>query len=336
LSGALAVLTVVVLAACADSQPTVTGIEPPLLGKGGGGDPKVEATDPSEAPQDTTLDVRVLGSGFDNGSAVRMLLGGKATEKVRTNSTRFVNKTELVANITIDIDAEVALYDVEVTTSRRRKGIGTELFAVKEKGKPGEEPPPHFEVVVTDNDTLTQYWLGSDGRGTYERFVDCVRINANDGNFFFRTVGPSEECLSLKAPDWRFFELHVPNNTSFDFDQDGTFGVVEGAPGRLQVAGAFTEGATSGTAGLAVFEVNPDGTTGGFQWHIQYANDALVDQVHADTVDMSMPQDRADVAWLCEYVKRGKGKGGGRICEERDPNGLKLPFQIRAIRLPPI
>jgi hypothetical protein len=203
-----------------------------------------------------------------------------------------------------------------------------------EKGKPKEEPPPHFEAVVTDNNDITQFWLASDGRGTYERFVDCVRINANDGNFMLRTVGQADECRSLVAPAWRFFELHVPGNMSFDFDQDGTVEVVEKAPGRLVVDDAFTEGATAGTAALDLFVVNRDGTTGGFQWHIQYANLALVDQVHADTVDLSMPPDGADVVWLCEYVTKGKGKNGGRTCEDRVPNGLKLPFEIRAIRIP--
>jgi hypothetical protein len=326
---------VVVLGACTDGQPTATGVEPPLLGRGGGGKPQVDATDPSEAPQDTTLEVRVLGSGFDDGSEARMLLAGQATEKVRTNSTRFESETELVANITIAIDAEVALYDVEVTTSRRRKGIGTELFAVKEKGKPGEEPPPHFEAVVTDNNDLTQYWLASDGRGTYERFMDCVRINANDGTFMLRTVGQTEECLT--ATGWRFLELHIPENTSFDFDQDGTFEVVEGAPARLLVHDAFAEGTTSARAGLDFFTVNPDtSTSSAFKWHIFYANDALIEQVHPDTVDMSMPLDSADVASLCEWmiVKKGKGGQGANKCVDRDPNGLKLPFQIRAIRIP--
>jgi hypothetical protein len=36
----------------------------------------------------------------------------------------------LIANITIAADAEVDFYDVEVTTSSRKKGIGTEMFEV--------------------------------------------------------------------------------------------------------------------------------------------------------------------------------------------------------------
>ena len=40
--------------------------------------------------------------------------------------------------LTITLDAQIALYDVEVTSSRgRRRGVGTELFAVVEKTNNG-------------------------------------------------------------------------------------------------------------------------------------------------------------------------------------------------------
>jgi uncharacterized membrane protein len=50
-----------------------------------------------------------------------------------TNSTQFVSSTELVANITIAPDAPLASYDVIVTTSSGKGGIGTELFVVTAK-----------------------------------------------------------------------------------------------------------------------------------------------------------------------------------------------------------
>ncbi|MFN0181180.1 MAG: hypothetical protein ACKVZ0_20430 [Gemmatimonadales bacterium] len=93
-------------------------------------DPTVTATDPSAAPRDTTLDVRVLGTGFDNGSVAEFLLAGAVDPKVHTNSTRFVSSKELVASVTIDATAAVAFRDVAVTTTRGKKGIGTEKFLV--------------------------------------------------------------------------------------------------------------------------------------------------------------------------------------------------------------
>lgn len=119
--------------ACGDEP---TGLERQDLhaGKGpngsGGGGPTVDDADPASAPQDTTLDVRVLGSGFDDGSKAAFLLDGNATNKVVTNSTRFVSSTEVVANITIAADAQPDFYDVQVTTRRGKKGVGIELFEI--------------------------------------------------------------------------------------------------------------------------------------------------------------------------------------------------------------
>jgi hypothetical protein len=133
LFGTIALATALTFQACTDSQPTGVDADPLVLARGGGGagNPSVYATDPTEAPRGTTLDVRVLGANFDDGSTVTFKLGGKPTKKVKTNSTSYVSTEELVANITIEVDADTALYDVEVMTSRKRKGIGTEMFRVK-------------------------------------------------------------------------------------------------------------------------------------------------------------------------------------------------------------
>jgi hypothetical protein len=104
----------------AASGPRITGIQ---IAKRAPQDPEVTGTDPTGAPQDTTLDVEVSGSGFDNGSTVQLTLSGVPTEKVRTNSIRYRNSRTLIANITIAADAQVDLYDVEVTTSSRKKGV---------------------------------------------------------------------------------------------------------------------------------------------------------------------------------------------------------------------
>ena len=115
---ALVVLTMVGIAACAGDRPT--GPDASILAAkgGGGGGPKVNAAEPNNAPQDTTLDIRVIGSGFEDGSVVKLLLAGNSTPKIVTNSTNFVDGNNLIANITIAIDAEITLYDIEVTPPR--------------------------------------------------------------------------------------------------------------------------------------------------------------------------------------------------------------------------
>ena len=92
--------------------------------------PQVTSTNPSDAPRDTTLDVHVIGSGFDKGSQVSFGLDGVQDSRVRVNQTRYVKSTTLIANVTIAVDALADRYDVIVVTATGKKGIGTEKFEV--------------------------------------------------------------------------------------------------------------------------------------------------------------------------------------------------------------
>ncbi len=123
------------LSACSDATEVFPGDIRPEFDKPGTviEDPTVTATDPVEAPQDTTLAVLVLGSGFDRGSTVEFALAGVPTEKVRANKVKYINQNRLQAEVFVAPDADLALYDVKVTTSRGKKGIGTEMFRIIEK-----------------------------------------------------------------------------------------------------------------------------------------------------------------------------------------------------------
>jgi uncharacterized membrane protein len=95
--------------------------------------PTVTSTDPKAGARNSTINVRVLGTGYDRGSRAVWALNGDttlATTKVKTNSTRYVSSKELLANITIAADASVDQYDVVAITTSGKKGIGIELFAV--------------------------------------------------------------------------------------------------------------------------------------------------------------------------------------------------------------
>jgi probable HAF family extracellular repeat protein len=118
-------------AGCSDPSPTepagsVVAARAPRTTNG----PTVSSTAPTGAPPGVTLDVRVLGSGFDAGTGVVFALGGVTGPGVVTNRTTFVSAQELVANITIDASAQIGLYDVIATTTGGKKGIGTEMFEV--------------------------------------------------------------------------------------------------------------------------------------------------------------------------------------------------------------
>ena len=340
---AMAIGTLFAFVACSDNGPTVTGVEPPGLAKGGGGgtDPTVTAVAPTEAPQDVTLDVRVIGTGFDDGSSVKLLLNGKASKKVKTNSTRFESETgDLVANITIAIDAEVTSYDVEVTTSRRRKGVGTALFSVKEK--------TGFLVTGELNDS-PQYMVRSDERGIYTAGVNCAAVQIfSTGFYMIRTVKNNPACHALVEPAWRYLTIDLGcdegggvNPCQFDFDQDGIAERLETPPARFDAQDAFDNDDDTGV-GLVFFQVNEDRTTtADFKWFVTYVNRAAVSRVEDNgttTLVISLQPGEAAVASLCEWVlvKKGKGGPGKMECVDQPlpSGGLDLPFHVTAVRTP--
>ena len=102
----------------------------PTLARAAAG-PSVTAANPASARQGTvTLDVQITGSGFDQGSRASWQLNGVTYPKIAVNSTQFVSSTSLIANITVALDAAAVTYDVAVTTSTGKKGIGAEMFTV--------------------------------------------------------------------------------------------------------------------------------------------------------------------------------------------------------------
>jgi probable HAF family extracellular repeat protein len=121
---------------CTDTAPTAPVLVARAVASAqatGGGGPRVSSTSPDSGAQNTTLSVRVLGSGFSQGTRAIWAIKGDTTfavTKVKTNSTTFVSSTELVANITISADASLSLYDVVALTATGKKGIGIECFTV--------------------------------------------------------------------------------------------------------------------------------------------------------------------------------------------------------------
>ncbi len=106
-------------------------------GKGGGSaDPVVSKVEPDTAVQGTTVDLTIHGDNFEPGSVADWLVDGVPTTEVTTNSTTFVNKKRLVANVTVADEAPPVFYDARVTTPPGRRGIGSESLEVKQKGPP--------------------------------------------------------------------------------------------------------------------------------------------------------------------------------------------------------
>jgi probable HAF family extracellular repeat protein len=126
-------LLLLCLAGCTSDIPTTPAPPGMEAARAATAAPSVTATDPRAGARNTTINVRVLGSGFDRGSRAIWALHGDtslAITKVKTNSTRYVSSKELLANITIAADASLDEYDVVAIASSGKKGIGIELFTV--------------------------------------------------------------------------------------------------------------------------------------------------------------------------------------------------------------
>jgi len=195
------------------------------------GDPTVDAVDPAAAPQDTTLDIRVLGSNYDRGSTAQLALDGVPTPKVTTNSTRYKNSGELIANITVAADAPVAAYDVLVTTSRGKKGIGIEKFAVT-------EGPIPLAITMRHGLNGTDAVRADDVANT--TYPTPAHVSGN-GNLIFWLGDESPRAVRVTTTAFNgLTRRRIFTNNHTNPDGDDAIGLL---------------GIVSGSAGTAVFEV---------------------------------------------------------------------------------
>lgn len=227
----------VLLVGCSEQAPTEAGTPPILVAPGGGvGGPQVDATDPTSAPQNTTLEVRVLGQNFASGAKVDFLLHGLKTPGVRTNSTRFVSATEVVANITIAADAVVDLYDVQVTLAGKKPGVGIELFAVLQQGPPGQWDPPPLVITFGQGSTGTDALRGDDVANSSYPTPGHISVNGNL-MFWLGSDNPRSVRVTTSAFDGQTRDRIFTNNHTNPGGDDsfGLLGMVEGSTGSAVV-----------------------------------------------------------------------------------------------------
>lgn len=287
---------------------------------GGGGDPTVEAADPSSAPQDTTLEVRVLGSNFEDGSRVDFLLDGKSTTKVTTNSTRFVSGTELVANITIALDAQADLYDIQVTTSRGKKGVGIELFEIT-LSKWGQLA---LEITFRDDegdglrsDGMMGLPYCDPGVPCYEQGQETAARLSGNGNLMFWLYEDSSRRVEVLGELLLTRRIYT-NDTQ---DDSGT-----------TIPGLFEMPDGTATVRLVVERGNDEG-------HYRFGMSCISDQFDRDDAN-SIPGERIQVTrtgytWVLEgwgarhCITIGKGKNATVV-----ETPYWMPFRMTLVGIP--
>ena len=316
------IVSLLVLSGCAAEVPTAPPVQGPDFAKGGGSGPTVRAADPDTGIRNTTVDVRVLGSGFDNGSEAKWALAGdtaNTTTRITTNSTRFVKSGELVANITIAADAPLALFDIVVVTSNGKKGIGIEQFTVKETDL--------YTAVFDDaggNLLRSDGTAYEDGSPSYD--PNCVHSQRFPGGLYqLRTVAATGACKAVQRPGWRWFTFDLGAGNTLDLDQDGIAEPIESAPGRLGAEDTFAQGATGTFVRIFVFVVNPDGSTEwDARWEVRYRADVAITTLSGGgrILEASPGNAAADIWKVSGEPRRGPPN-------PRPPDAtVQLPFKL--------
>ncbi|HSE27091.1 MAG TPA: hypothetical protein VLA95_02585 [Gemmatimonadales bacterium] len=126
--GAISITMALLTASCSGPDELTA---PGLQAAKAGADPKVASVVPDSSERGVRLDITVNGSGFDQGSVARLERQGVPAAGITTNATTYVSSRKLIADVTIAATADTGKYDVAVTTSGGRKGVGIELFAVQ-------------------------------------------------------------------------------------------------------------------------------------------------------------------------------------------------------------
>jgi probable HAF family extracellular repeat protein len=192
-AGALTFLSIGWLWSCTPEVPTSPDAVGPQSAKSATADPTVTSTNPTSGTLGTTLDVQVVGTGYDRGSRAVWALNGDTaltTTKIKTNSTRYVNSKELIANITIADNASLDRYDVVAVTSSGKKGIGIELFTVTPQLIDLGTLPnawPSFAYQANGSGTVVGYgYTGSN----YSGWQHALRWHATVGSVTLEDLTP--------------------------------------------------------------------------------------------------------------------------------------------------
>jgi probable HAF family extracellular repeat protein len=198
-------------------------------GDGGGtsSGPIVSQADPSVLPTRAALDVRILGSGFDDDSRVTLVRDGQASPEVQTRTVHFVSTKELIASLEIAPDAPLGSYDVQVEDRKGKQGIGTELIDIDSTSVSGiwdltgrarmplPESPPQ-DCALTGPMLLAQNDRDIQGVATI-RFV-CT-VTPNNAPFQMPVAGTLDAnghdlLLTLGEPGCEFQGTHQGGSAS--------------------------------------------------------------------------------------------------------------------------
>ena len=183
----------------------------------------ISVVDPDTATIDTAITVRIVGSGFTDGSTATWLIDTTAAPGIRTVSTTWKSSTELEALITISPDAELRSYSIRIRGKKGKQGIAVERFRVVAKPIPLPEPGVQSAALdVNDSGVI----VGSVGDASGASFA--IRWAAVDTGWNYTILGPgravavNNEGLIVRTKNyapwtqsWRSW-IHFPSGVEVD------------------------------------------------------------------------------------------------------------------------
>jgi hypothetical protein len=170
----------------------------------------VSSAKPNNAPQGTSgLNVTVAGSGFEKGAkATWHVTGTTDSGGVTVNSTTFVSSSQLVANITIAGNATVSGYDILVTNTSGRTGVGSDAFTVNpeavtsslySKDTSGAAVTVQGDGLVTNSSGASTYENTPSTCSTYSTAAlkTCITMSLLPNDWYLRLFAGSGRTVHL-------------------------------------------------------------------------------------------------------------------------------------------
>jgi len=145
----------------------------------------VSTIDPDTATVDTTITVRITGSGFTEGSTATWVIDTTEAPGIRTLSTTWKSAAELEVLIVISPDAALRLYSIRIRGKKGKQGIAVERFRVVAKPIPLPEPGARSEAVDVNDSGVIVGW-SDDASG----FQIAVRWTPLDSGWSHTILGP--------------------------------------------------------------------------------------------------------------------------------------------------
>lgn len=118
----------------------------------------IAVIDPDTATVDTTVTVRITGSGFTEGSTATWLIDTTAAPGIRTLTTTWKSPSEIEARIAISPDAALRNYSIRIRPKKGKQAIAAERFRVVAKPILLPEPGVRSEALdVNDSGVIVGY-----------------------------------------------------------------------------------------------------------------------------------------------------------------------------------